>query len=88
MCENKKKCHADNTCAAYSSITPATGTDPNNKPLADSLANAMPTADSPALDGSKRADPDKTIPGPEAATGVDEAEESLTKKGERPLRQQ
>ena len=63
----------------YSPVPPATGTNPNNMPLDDSLANAMPTADSPAAGGTPRTDPDKTIPGPEAATGVDKAEEERTK---------
>lgn len=58
----------------YSDVTPATGTNPCNKPVADSLVNEMPTADMPATDGTLRADPDKIIPGSEAATGVDEAE--------------
>ena len=61
----------------YSAVTAATGLHPDNKPIADSLANQMPTSDSPGVSGSFRVDPDKTIPGPEAATGVDEAEEDV-----------
>lgn len=64
----------------YSSVTPATGKGSGPKPIADSLANEMPTADTPARDGSPRADPDKIIPGSEAATGVDATEEEHTKK--------
>lgn len=59
----------------YSDVTPATDTNPDSKKIADTLANQMPTADTPAPAGSKRSDPDKTIPGPEAASGVDAAEE-------------
>ena len=62
----------------YSSVTPATGKNANDKPISDSLANAMPASDMPAAEKSHRSDPDKTIPGPEAATGVDGAEESQT----------
>ncbi len=57
----------------YSSVTPATGTKGGYKPIADSFANQMPTADTPAEDASPRAYPDKTIPGPEAASGLDAA---------------
>lgn len=64
----------------YSSVTPATGTSATNMPVADSLANELPTADSPARDTSVRSDPDKIIPGSEAATGVDQAEEEKTKE--------
>lgn len=78
------QCHHDHSRAAgidNSAVTPATGTNACNKPLiAKSLVNEMPTADSPAVDGSHRADPDKIIPGPEAASGVDGAEEAHTAK--------
>ena len=60
-----------------SAVTPATGTNPNNKPIADSLANEMPTADFPASECSRRSDPDKIIPGPEAATSVDVSAEAV-----------
>ena len=62
----------------YSAVTPATGTNPDDKPIADTLANSMPTADSPADSMSMRTDPDKTIPGGEAAAGLDDAEEKTT----------
>lgn len=62
----------------YSSVTPATGKNADDKPISDSLANAMPSSDMPASEKSPRSDPDKTIPGPEAATGVDHAEETQT----------
>lgn len=68
-------------CVDYSDVTPATGTSDNDKPIAGSLANAMPTADFPGDDGSPRTDPDKTIPGAEAATGVDAAETEMTARG-------
>lgn len=64
----------------YSAVTPATGTDLDDKPIPCSLANQMPAADNPGADGSARSDPDKTIPGPEAATGINEAEEAHMKK--------
>lgn len=65
----------------YSAVTPATGTDPDNIQIAESLANHMPTADSPPpVDGSTRSDPDKIIPGPEAASSVDAAEEEQIEK--------
>lgn len=64
----------------YSKVTPATGTKPDNIPVADSLANNMPYSDSPTVEGSARSDPDKAIPGNEAASGVDEAEENKTCK--------
>ncbi len=57
----------------YSAVTPATGTEIEDKPIADTFANQMPTADIPAVDASSRANPDKTIPGPEAASGLDAA---------------
>lgn len=75
-----KTSHAQAGKVDYSSVTPATGTNPDNIIVADSLANQMPTADSLASEGSLRSDPDKIIPGAEAATGVDEAEEEQTKK--------
>lgn len=62
----------------YSKVTPATGTKPDNIPVADTLANNMPHSDSPTVEGSARSDPDKVIPGSEAASGVDEAEEGKT----------
>ncbi|MCD8351423.1 MAG: hypothetical protein LUC93_12515 [Planctomycetaceae bacterium] len=64
----------------YSDVTPATGTHPDNKDITKTLANNMPTADMPANGGNQRADPDKVIPGPEAATGIDLIEEDQTKK--------
>ena len=64
----------------YSSVTPATSMDPDSNKLPETFANQMPTADMPADDDSPRADPDKTVPGSEAATGVDEAEQAATKK--------
>lgn len=64
----------------YSSVTPATGTNPHNKPLEDSLVNELPTADFPAVGGTARTDPDKIIPGPEAATSVDGAAEDYMHK--------
>ena len=64
----------------YSSVTPATSMDPDSNKLPETFANQMPTADMPAHDNSPRADPDKTVPGSEAATGVDEAEQAATKK--------
>lgn len=71
--------HPQGTRVDYSSITPATGTNPENKPaISSTLANEMPTADIPAHDGSHRTDPDKIIPGPEAAAGVDQAVEERT----------
>lgn len=62
----------------FSAVTPATGKNANDKPISDTLANTMPTSDMPASEKSHRSDPDKTIPGPEAVTGVDGAEESQT----------
>lgn len=56
----------------YSNVTPATGTKPDNRVIAQTYANQMPSSDNPARSGSYRADPDKTIPGAEAAAGVDE----------------
>ncbi len=70
----------------YSSVTPATGTKDGNRPIADSFANQMPTADTPAEGASPRANPDKTIPGPEAASGIDEASQEhidMSRKGKR-----
>lgn len=64
----------------YSAVTPATGTNANNHPIDDSFANEMPASDSPGQTPSPRSHPDKVIPGPEAATGVDQAEEEHTKK--------
>lgn len=58
----------------YSHVTPATGVKPDSMHVAKSLANHMPTADLPGFDGAFRADPDKTIPGAEAVTGVDHLE--------------
>lgn len=72
MKPNKDGRHQSNTID-YSSVTPATGGEDHHKPIADSLANQMPTADTPAEDASPRVNPDKTIPGPEAASGLDEA---------------
>ncbi len=62
----------------YSDVTPATGTRPDNMPVADTLANNMPYSDSPTAEGSTRSDPDKVIPGSESPSGVDEAEEDRT----------
>lgn len=62
----------------YSSVTPATGTKPDNRDIAETYANQMPTADTPAKSGSFRADPDKTLPGAEAVSGVDESQEART----------
>lgn len=78
MGKDNAACHRDRV--NYSSVTPATGTNPHNKPLEDSLANELPTADFPAAGGTARTDPDKIIPGSEAATGVDGAEEDHTHK--------
>lgn len=64
----------------YSSVTPATGTDPDDKGLPATLANQMPTSDTTAISGSRRSDPDKIIPGAEAVSGVDAAEEAHGKK--------
>lgn len=61
----------------YSSVTPATSMDPDSNRLPETFANQMPTADMPAQDNSPRADPDKTVPGSEAATGVDESEQDV-----------
>ena len=72
MKSNKAGRHQSGTID-YSSVTPATGTESEHKPIADSFANQMPTADTPAEDVSPRANPDKTIPGPEAASGLDAA---------------
>ena len=80
MGTNKNK-QADGSGVDYSDVTPATGMCDKDKPIADSLANQMPTADTPGVSGSFRVDPDKTIPGPEAAAGVDKAEEDTVKKG-------
>lgn len=66
----------------YSKVTPATGTHPDNREISDSLANQMPTADTPATERSKRSDPDKTIPGPEAASSVDAQAEGQACKGQ------
>ena len=75
---DKKAAKPQGSRIDYSEVTPATGTDPDNKKIAGTLANQMPTADMPAADGSKRSDPDKTIPGPEAVSGIDDVEEERT----------
>lgn len=67
----------------YSAVTPATGTRSDNLPIPDTLANVMPTADTPTGEKTHRADPDKTIPGSEAATGVDQAEQEQTAKNKK-----
>ena len=77
---DKKAAKPQGSRIDYSEVTPATGTDPDGKKIAATLANQMPTADMPAFDGSGRSDPDKTIPGPEAASGVDAVEEERTQK--------
>lgn len=77
---NAKDDPPEETRVDYSAVTPATGTNPDNIEVAGSLANNLPTSDSPASERSVRSDPDKTIPGAEAASGVDEAEEDRSKK--------
>lgn len=80
---NAKDDRSKETKVDYSAVTPATGTNPDNIKVADSLANNLPTADSPASERSVRSDPDKTIPGPEAASGVDQAEEERSKNSKK-----
>lgn len=63
----------------YSDVTPATGANACDKKISKTYANQMPNSDMPARDGSVRADPDKTIPGPEAVSGVNVLEESQRK---------
>ncbi len=69
-----------NPSVDYSDVTPATASQLGDMEVANSLANHMPTADMPASEGSVRADPDKIIPGPEAASSVDQAEEEQIRK--------